>query len=87
MPTFGCTCITHDNVTDERETITGKKLQYEILNRDQTIGVLVNGATLMPIMWIDPSHLVTPHGKAAYLGWSSRGCSSALGLIDWDVST
>ena len=49
--------------------------------------MLASGAKLLPIMWSGPSHLVTPHGKAAYLGWSSRGCSSALGLIDWDVST
>ena len=74
-------------MTGERETITGKKLQYDMIKDDQTIGVLVSGATLLPIMWSDPSHLVTPHGKAAYLGWSSRGCSCALGPIDWNGST
>ena len=87
MPTFGCTCITHDTVTGERETITDKTLQYDMLKDDQTSCMLVNGATLLPIIWSDPSHLVTPHGKVAYLGWTSRGCSSALGPIDLNVST
>ena len=87
MPTFGCTCITHDTVTGERETIAGKNFQYDILNRDQTSSMLVSGDAFLPIMWSDPSHLVIPHGKAAYLGWSSRGCSCALGPIDWNGST
>ena len=34
--------------------------------------MLDNGDALSPIIWRNPSHLVTPHGKAAYLGWYGR---------------